>query len=136
MQGSKAYFFNMIRAFQNYLDERNIPSSFIDDERSLIDFSIQNINFVFMYSAKEDPAYIRILIPNAGEADEQDIKTLKKIYNLNTTFKLGKVFIHEHQIWFTAEAFVYGRDNLNLLFDRMLSVLRDMLNSFRSNTNG
>lgn len=126
----------MIRAFQNFLDEMNIPSGFVDAERTMLEFTISDINYLYMYSAKDDPAYIRLMIPNVGAINEQSLQTMREIYNLTTSFKLGKAYIQNEQLWFVTEAFVYDRENLTPLFQRMLSVLRDMLNLFRTQNNG
>lgn len=126
----------MLRTFQNFLDEMGIPSAYADEHRSMIEFTIGDINYVFMYRAEEDPTYIRILLPNAGLVPEQSPETLREVYSLTNSFKLGKAFIQNGQMWFVTEAFIYDRENLTPLFQRMLSVLRDMLHTFRSNTNG
>lgn len=60
---------NMIRVFQTFLDKRNIPSSFVDEQRTMLHFTIDNINYLFSYNFNEDPVYVRIIIPNAGEVD-------------------------------------------------------------------
>lgn len=126
----------MIRAFQNFLDEMNIPSSFVDQQRTMIQFSIGNINYLFQYRAEDDPEYIRIMIPEAGTLDIQNIETLRILYNLTTMFKLGKAYVENNHIWFVVEAFIYDRSNTTMLFQRMISVLRDMFNHFRTHNNG
>ena len=126
----------MIRAFQNFLDEMNIPSFFTDNTRTMIEFTIGDITYLFLYRVQEDPTYIRIMLPNAGAVNETDPQVLRTVYNLSTSFKLGKAIVNDGQIWFVTEAFIYERDNLTQLFQRMISVLRDMFNNFRTHNNG
>lgn len=45
----------MIRVFQTFLDKRNIPSSFVDEQRTMLHFTIDNINYLFSYNFNEDP---------------------------------------------------------------------------------
>lgn len=125
----------MLRLFQNFLERRNIQSSFMDEDKTMLQFSVNDINFVFMYKVKEDPTYIRLLIPNAGIVDEQDDDTIRKLYNLTNSYKVGKAYILDNQVWFSADAFIYNRDNNDMLFDRLLGVLSDMLYKYRQNIN-
>lgn len=126
----------MIRTFQNFLDDMNIPSSYVDDQRTMIQFTIHDVNYLFQCRAQEDPAYIRIMLPEAGNVDEQNLDSLRMIYNLTTSFKLGKAYVDHGHIWFVTEAFMYDKNNTTPLFQRMISVLHDMLNHYRTQANG
>lgn len=126
----------MIRAFQLFLDKNNIASSFIDDERTMLRFKVFDINYVFAYDETEDPAYIRFIVPNAGDIDINDANSVKMLYNLTTSFKLGKAYEQAGQVWFSTDAFVYTKENIDQVFLRMIGVLRDMLNQYRLGNHG
>lgn len=38
----------MIRLFQTFWDKRNIPSSFVDEQRTMVKFTIDNIYYLFI----------------------------------------------------------------------------------------
>lgn len=126
----------MIRAFQLFLDKNNIVSSFIDDERTMLRFNVFDINYIFAYDETKDPAYIRFIVPNAGDIDIEDTNSVRMLYKLTTSFKLGKAYEQEGQVWFSTDAFVYTKENIDRVFLRMIVVLRDMLNQYRLGNHG
>lgn len=126
----------MIRAFQLFLDKNNISSSFIDDERTMLRFNVFDINYIFAYDETDDPSYIRFIVPNAGDIDIEDTKSVKMLYKLTTSFKLGKAYEQEGQVWFSTDTFIYTKENIDRVFLRMIIVLRDMLNQYRLGNHG
>lgn len=109
----------MIRVFQTFLDKRNIPSSFVDEQRTMIHFTIDNINYLFSYNFNEDPVYVRIIIPNAGEVDLGKPEDVRMLYELTNAYKVGKAYAADGQVWFSTEAFVYTKEEVDPLFQRM-----------------
>lgn len=126
----------MFSTFQNFLAKRNISSSFVDEERTMLEFTINDIHYVFIYNFKEDPVYVRIAIPNAGDVDLNNPKDIRMLYELTTSYKVGKAYAANGQVWFVAETFIYAREDIDSLFLRLLQVLRDMLNQYRLIHNG
>ena len=126
----------MIRVFQTFLDKRNIPSSFVDEQRTMLHFTIDNINYLFSYNFNEDPVYVRIIIPNAGEVDLNEAEDVRMLYDLTNTYKVGKAYAANGQVWFSTEAFIYIKEEVDPLFQRMIQVLHDMLNQYRLKYNG
>lgn len=126
----------MIRAFQLFLDKNNIASSFIDDERTMLNFKVFDINYIFAYDETKDPAYIRFIVPNAGNINVEEVESIRMLYNLTTSFKLGKAYEQDSQVWFSTDAFVYTKKNIDQVFLRMIEVLRDMLNKYRLGNHG
>ena len=57
----------MIRVFQTFLDKRNIPSSFVDEQRTMLHFTIDNINYLFSYNFNEDPVYVRTKVSQVNK---------------------------------------------------------------------
>jgi hypothetical protein len=121
----------MLLTFQNFLDKRNIPASFVDDQRTIIRFTINNIHYLFSYNYSEDPAFVKIIIPNAGSVDLDNPGDVRMLYNLTTSYKVGKAFAVDSQVWFSAEAFLYTKEGADSLFLRLIQVLQDMLNQYR-----
>lgn len=127
----------MIQTFQNYLTNRGIASTFLDQAQTLLSFQQNDINFLFSYRRRQDPTYVRIMIPNIGTLDTDDNQELIRICQLTSEYKVGKFILEEdNQIWIVAEAFLYIQSDHVRLFDRLLSVLTDMLNEYRNRTHG
>ena len=77
------------------------------------------------------------MIPNIGTLDENNSQEILRLCQLTSQYKVGKFIIEENnQIWIVAEAFLYIQADHTRLFDRLLSVLIDMFNEYRSITNG
>lgn len=127
----------MIQTFQNYLTNRGITSTFLDQAQTLLSFQQNDINFLFSYQRNQDPTYVRIMIPNIGILDTDNNQEIIRIFQLTSEYKVGKFILEEdNQIWIVAEAFLYIQSDHVRLFDRLLSVLTDMLNEYRSRTHG
>lgn len=127
----------MIQTFQNYLTNRGISSSFLDQTQTLLSFQQNDINFLFSYRINQDPTYVRLMIPNIGTLDVNNSQEILRLCQLTSQYKVGKFIIEENnQIWIVAEAFLYIQADHARLFDRLLSVLVDMFNEYRSITHG
>ena len=127
----------MIQTFQNYLTNRGISSSFLDQTQTLLSFQQNDINFLFSYRRNQDPTYVRLMIPNIGTLDVNNSQEILRLCQLTSQYKVGKFIIEENnQIWIVAEAFLYIQADHARLFDRLLSVLIDMFNEYRSITHG
>lgn len=125
----------MLDLFQGYLNQRSITFRFINDDNTLLTFDINNIHYLFSYRRNADPHYFRIMIPNVDNININDLSILNRLQTLTQSYKIGKAEIQEGQLWLCADSFVYSRDNVNQLFERMLAVLQDMFNEYRRNTN-
>lgn len=127
----------MIQTFQNYLTNRGISSSFLDQTQTLLSFQHNDINFLFSYRRIQDPTYVRLMIPNIGTLDVTNSQEILRLCQLTSQYKVGKFIIEDsNQIWIVAEAFLYIQADHARLFDRLLSVLIDMFNEYRSITHG
>lgn len=102
----------------------------------MLHFTIDNINYLFSYNFNEDPVYVRIIIPNAGEVDLNEAEDVRMLYDLTNTYKVGKAYAANGQVWFSTEAFIYIKEEVDFLFQRMIQVLHDMLNQYRLKYNG
>lgn len=127
----------MIQTFQNYLTNRGITPNVLDQAQTLLSFQQNDINFLFSYRRNQDPTYIRVMIPNIGILDTNNAQDILRLCQLTSEYKVGKFIIEDNnQIWIVAEAFLYIQSDHVRLFDRLISVLTDMLNEYRSNTHG
>lgn len=114
--------------FRKFLDQKGISSSFVDSNQTLMQFSYDGINFLFEYDLVEDPLYIRILIPKIGEIEENGLQIL---HDMTKTYKVGKAFTVNGEVWFSADAFIYNESGCELLFERLLLVLKDMFIEYK-----
>ena len=130
----------MIQEFVSYLTIKNLPYSFINDNHSLISFKKGLINYLFSCDSQDDSHYCKILIPNIKQYDNVCQSDFDFLNKFSSEYKVGKAMIldiqHSKHLWLEAEAFVYSYDNLNALFDRLISVVDDMFNEFKSIEDG
>ena len=125
----------MIQAFQNYLGNQDITFRFLNDDHTLLTFDLGNVHYLFYYRREDDPNYVRLIIPNIATIDTNDQQAVLSLFNLSQGYKVGKAIIEDGQLWLTADAFVFMRENNDRLFDRLIAVLRDMLNEYRRMNN-
>ena len=123
----------MTQAFQNYLANKDIQSSYINDDQTVLRFDINNVHYLFYYRQDADPTYIRIMIPNIANVDENNVGEILTLLRLSQSYKVGKALIENGQLWLATDAFIYTRENINLVFDRLISVLNDMFSDYRMN---
>lgn len=127
----------MIQTFQNYLTNRGITSRFLNQIHTLLVFQHNDINFLFSYLRNQDPFFIRIMVPNIGTCNTDNAQEMLRLCQLTSQYKVGKFVLEENnQIWIVAEAFLYIQSDHVRLFDRLLNVLTDMFNEYRSSTHG
>lgn len=110
----------MLRTFQNFLDKNKIQSSFVDDNRTMIEFTIDGLHYIFSYIISDDPYYVRIVLPNAGQIDESNPETIRLLYEISRSYKVGKAYCINSQIWFSTESFVYNKEGADMLFQKIL----------------
>lgn len=108
----------MITDFTHFLSSMGIVSKDTTDET--ISFEYNGLSYLFV-SDKNDPYYIRLILPNIeniNNADEIDV--YKNINWYNNKFKAVKMSVVENSIWLSIEQFLYSRENSNNLFFHMM----------------
>ena len=104
----------MITDFTHFLSSMGIVPKDTTDET--ISFEYNGLSYLFV-SDKNDPYYIRLILPNIeniNNADEIDV--YKNINQYNNKFKAVKMSVVENSIWLSIEQFLYSRENSNNLF--------------------
>ena len=56
----------MLRTFQNFLDKNKIQSSFVDENRTMIEFTIDGLHYIFSYIKFNIVQYKYIYIKYSG----------------------------------------------------------------------
>ena len=118
-----------LRAFLKINDITALP---IEGSSSMISFSINDLNYLFIFDKNSDPAFIQMMLPKVGQYTDWN----DSLRNINESYKSGKVLVINNEIWFSVENFIYGNVDAPALFSRMISILRDMINNYRRNNNG
>lgn len=123
----------MITDFTHFLSSMRIVSKDTTDET--ISFEYNGLSYLFV-SDKNDPYYIRLILPNIeniNNADEIDV--YKNINWYNNKFKAVKMSVVENSIWLSIEQFLYSRENSNNLFFRLMKILETVITEYRRGQN-
>lgn len=114
------------------LNDFKVESKFVHEGTDLLEFTINNLNFLAEYRYKSDPTFFRIMLPQI-QAISSDMgnEILNKVMEVNSMYKVGKIIRIGNHLWISAEFFVDFNKNINdLLFNRAISLLQDMYNEF------
>ena len=84
-----------------------------------------------MVNHDSDPYYFSLILPNIYEFTQaEDLKIRETMDDMTRRYKVAKYYIRNENVWLAAEQFVYSRDNINALFDRLLGLLEEAYNDF------
>lgn len=120
--------------FISYLDKNGLKYS-LYKESSYLSFSLNNLNYLFQWQER-DPNYFRIALPNVENSPVGNDK-LSIVNQLVARYKVAKaITMNDGNLWLVAESFVYSWDNLDSLFARMISLLGQIIDDYRSNVRG
>ncbi len=111
-----------------------------DESPGSFTFSVNGLNFV-CDTNDNDPFFFRLSLPRINRPETQISELDNNIQQLNRMFKVTKIVSgNDNFLWIIADTFVYSSSNFELLFNRLLQAMSDMINSFHSienrNTNG
>ena len=120
----------MLNEFRNYL--KSTPDVEISKEdNNTISFSYKSYHLLFIYDST-DPYYFRLILPNII-----NLKDLKKdigdiVNDYNSKFKVSKMtVVDNNSLWISVEQFVYTKDKVNELFDRLVNLIVVVADNFR-----
>jgi hypothetical protein len=123
----------MITDFTHFLSSMGIVSKDTTDET--ISFEYNGLSYLFV-SDKNDPYYIRLILPNIENINNtNEIDVYKNINQYNNKFKAVKMSVVENSIWLSIEQFLYSRENSNNLFFRLMKILETVITEYRSHQN-
>lgn len=121
----------MLKEFNRYLSTLSGVSE-IKIEDNGIFFKYNNLSFLFVID-ESDPYYIRLILPNIIIIDESNRDRLNKLIDkYNVDFKAIKAIKFKNNIWLVIEQFVYSRERISDLFERMINLLVNVINIFRN----
>ena len=110
----------MRERFISYLRNREIHHKEIN---GLIVFSVNSLNYVFE-DQERDPNYFRLMLPGVGKWNDENIQI---ITDLNWDFKVAKLIKTGEYLTISAESFVYSEVNIDVLFNRIITLLGDVI---------
>ena len=98
----------------------------LNEEGNVITFEYRDVSFVCLYE-KEDPYYVRILIPNIDTLNEQtSIQTYQQLLALNARFKTGKFILVDGALWISAEVMLSGNTRISPVIFSLVNMLVHM----------
>lgn len=117
----------MIETFKNFLSSKGIKPTCSEN---LVQFRYKDLNFALV-NQDSDPYYFSLILPNIYEFTQaEDLKIRETMDVMTRRYKVAKYYIRNENVWLAAEQFVYSRDNINALFDRLLGLLEEAYNDF------
>lgn len=115
-----------------FLSARDIIVEKVETPYVLFNYTILGRNFQCVFTAGEgdDPNFIRFVIPNIEIGN--DINEITPYLNqLTADYKVGKAFLSENnQLWLGVECFVYSKENLSLLYERMFNTMEHLCTAY------
>lgn len=113
-----------------YLRSRGISYSIVNN--NILTFQYSNINFLFEYNV-DDSSFFRFIVPDIDNEGTITDDTRKKVCDISASYKVGKcLIISNNQVWLTAETFIFSKENVEPMFQRMITLLCQMLEDYRS----
>ena len=117
--------------FISFLKEE-LSVSWRDVDESSLNFSYNNLNYMFVYNKNADNHYFRLLLPKIDQGNPN----YPLLSELNYSVKPAKGFVVDNNYtWISCEQFVFSEISINLLFRRMMSSLDYYLSLYRQKAN-
>lgn len=114
----------------DFLKNRGIK---VNDETSgSFSFSVNGLNFICNTNDK-DPYFLRLTLPRINRPEVTLSEMDEEIQRLNRIFKVAKIVKGADDfLWIYADTFIYSTDQIDLLLDRLLHAMTDMITSYFS----
>lgn len=108
--------------FIQYLSSKNL--AFQNNVKEQITFQSEGLNYLFVYDSS-DSNFFRLLLPNIYSIEDNKDKCNEIVNNFNYTYKVVKAIVTPaNQIWLSVEQFAYSKENIELLFERCILLLK------------
>lgn len=119
---------NIYAFMLEFLKKRSIVAE--EKEHGTLTFSVNNLNFIF-HSFESDPFFFRLSLPQINQKENAFNLLSKEIQKLNVSFKVAKIVeMENHTLWVIADQFVFSTNKIDLLFDRLIDAMSDMIKNF------
>jgi len=120
--------------FISYLNKNGLKYVLYKESETL-SFSLNNLNYLFQWQ-EQDLNYFRIALPNV---DSPQLSTERTgiINQLVAGYKVAKaITMNDGNLWLVAESFIYSSDNVDKLFARMIYLLGQIFDEYRTKVGG
>ena len=112
----------MLSRFIQYLSSKSL--SFQNNAEDQVSFQYDGLNYLFVYDSS-DSNFFRLLLPNISGIEDNRGKYDEIVNNFNYSYKVVKAIVTpNNQIWLSVEQFVYSEENIELLFERCVMLLK------------
>jgi len=125
---------SIVKEFISYTHDQNWKLEPVALESSNAVSSYQfdkgNLHFLFICDESRDPNFFQILLPYIDDFSQEK----KDIVDLLTReYKAGKVVVLEgNRVCLSMEQLVFSESNINLLFERVITILENMYADYRN----
>lgn len=111
----------------NFLKRKNITFT-SDDGFIIFDYAEKKL---VVYFNEKDAYYFRLMSPGLSKVTDVNRNQYCEIINqINLNYKVGKLSIPNNQVWAFVEQFAYSEENIDVLFERCINVIVEIINEF------
>ena len=120
---------SFLLTMREFLKKRGINAS--EEKPDSMKFSVNTLNFLCETTDK-DPFFLRLSLPRINNDDAQIDRLSEDVQMLNRTYKVVKIVRGaDGYLWIIADLFIYSTDNIELMFDRIIQAMTEMINDYR-----
>ena len=120
----------MIDSFIAFLKGKGIAFDILDG--TLVKFSSDGLNFLFQYRKEDDPQFVRLLLPRIEDVSGAGDELFKRMIDVSSSIKAVKSIVTNGEVWLTCEQFMTSTENIDQVFERMVTVLKLAYNHYAS----
>ena len=110
----------------NFLTSKNITVEKVEAPYVFFDYTIKErtLHCAFIAGEGDDSNFCRFVIPNIEVIDAEQQRVLQILNGLTADYKVGKAFLSsEGKVWLGVEVFVYSKENLKPLYERIFNTM-------------
>lgn len=122
----------MKQLFIEFLQLKDIESTELSSK--MIAFEYRGFHYVFNHDPDNDSNFVRFFLPDIGRNETIQNSEKDIIESLNREYKVGKLIIIENEVWAVAETFIYSKENVHQLFQRLMDLLYLMVKEYQEKT--
>lgn len=119
---------NIYVLMREFLKKRGIE---VDEKGSgALIFSVNNLRFLFQVF-EPDLNFFRLSLPSINNNTKAYEQLHDEIQQLNRNYKVAKIIEQDnHSLWIIADQFVYSTIQIDMLFDRLVQAMTDMIKDY------
>ena len=121
---------NLYVLMREFLKKRGINAQ--QEGAGSMRFSLNGLNFL-CYTNDSDPFFLRLTLPRINKVDAPIDRLNDEIQQLNYNYKVARIVKgNDGNLMILADLFVYSTENADLVFDRLIQAMTQMIGDYYS----